>query len=225
MSIYNEGFGTLYERIVRKEYLERLLYENTFENVLEIKCGFGIDSRIFSGKKVTLADDRLEYVKECKKMWEQDECNIVITDMELLPFKKNSFDFIWSSSVLDDRQKTKDYILKLKELTMKYLLLFASNDLHFTHAIKKIGKERDWLDIKTLPSFFKSCGFKILDCGNIDSPPWPSGFCIPGGKMKSDTRKIDSSNKLKKIAVLENILPSKVKIFTAHQVYVFAQKI
>jgi len=225
MNIYNEGFGTLYERIVRKAYLREIIPNNAFEDVLEIKSGFGIDSRVYSDKKVTLADNRREYVLACKDTWNGDSCNIMMMDMELLPFKKNSFDLIWSSCVLDEIKRPRDYILKLKDITRQYLLLFASNDLHFTHLAKKIGKKRFRFDEWTMNDLFKSCGFEILDCGGIDSPPWPSGFCIPSGKRKSDSRKINSSKILAKIARFEKILPRPIKVFSSHQVYVFARKI
>jgi len=231
--VYNEGFGTFYERLVRKEYLKSLTIN--FDSVLEVKCGFGVDSLIFKNNQVTLVENRADYLQECKRLLAATSVNskieLIKSDFLNLPFKPNSFDLVWSSSLVDDVPNPKALILEMKRVSRKYVLLFASNDLHLTHIYSKSKKASiPWIDIRTLPRIFESCGLEIIDKGNIDSPPWPSGLNIPmklKGKIKSkpDSRKLNTSSVLRTLVSFERyIIPNFAKIFMGHQVFVLAEK-
>lgn len=220
--IYNEGFGTLYERMIRKEYLQS--FKNRFkpEHVLEVKCGFGIDSAIFDN--TILVENRSDYLINCKET--SPNSYIINADYMRLPFKSNSFDLVWSSCLLDgsgSQQVLTDYISELKRVSKKHLLLFVSNDLHPTHGIPKLFSKEPWIDIKTMPSLIQKCGLTIIDKGNIDSPPWPSGLCLPS-HSRSDSRNLDSSLLKKWVTIEKNYLPGLIKVFLGHQVFVLGEK-
>jgi len=230
--VYNEGFGTFYERLVRKEYLKSL--NINFDGVLEVKCGFGVDSLIFKDKEVTLVENRSDYLQECKGLLAATSVNnnieLIKSGFLNLPFKQNSFDLVWSSSLIDDVPNPKALIWEMKRVSRKYVLLFASNDLHPTHIYPKLKTESaPWIDFRTLPRIFESCGLEIIDKGNIDSPPWPSGINIPmelKGKIKSkpDSRELEASGVLHTLVSFEKFIPNLIKIITGHQVFVFAEK-
>ena len=219
---YNEGFGTLYERMVRKEYL--LSFKNNFNpgSILEVKCGIGIDSSIFDN--ATLVDNRAEYLTDCKEICPSS--HIVDADYMKLPFRSNSFDLVWSSCLLDDAvsgHDLNDYISELKRVSKRHLLLFVSNDLHPTHGIPKLLSGKPWVDIRTMPSIVKKCGLDIIEQGNIDSPPWPSGLCLPSHN-KSDSRKLESPLLKKLVNIEVKYTPGVVKKILGHQVFVLAEK-
>jgi len=231
--VYNEGFGTFYERLVRKEYLKSL--NINFDSILEVKCGFGVDSLVFKDKQVNLVENRPEYLQECKRLLAATLLNnnieLIKSDFLSLPFKQNSFDLVWSSSLIDDVPNPKAYILEMKRVSRKYVLLFASNDLHPTHIYSKFKKASGpWIDIRTLPRIFESCGLRIIDRGNIDSPPWPSGINLPTKlkdkkRGKPDSRELDASGVLRTLVSFErHIIPNFVKIFTGHQVFILAER-
>lgn len=231
--VYNEGFGTFYERLIRKEYLKSL--NINFDSVLEVKCGFGVDSLIFKDKEVTLVENRPAYLQECKRLLATTPLNnnieLIKSDFLSHPFKQNSFDLVWSSSLIDDVPNPKALILEMKRVSRKYVLIFASNDLHPTHIYPKFKKTSiPWIDIRTLPRIFESCGLRIMDKGNIDSPPWPSGINLPTKlkdkkKGKPDSRELDASGVLRTLVSFErHIIPNFVKMFTGHQVFILAEK-
>ena len=231
--VYNEGFGTFYERLVRKEYLISL--NINFDSVLEVKCGFGADSLIFKDKEVTLIENRSQYLQECKTLLAATSVNnnieLIKSDFLNLPFQSSSFDLVWSSNLIDEVPNPKAYILEMKRVSRKYVLLFASNDLHPTHSYSKFKKESGpWIDIRTLPRIFESCELEIIDRGNIDSPPWPSGINLPTKlkdkkRGKPDSRELDASGVLRTLVSFErHIILNFVKIFTGHQVFILAEK-
>lgn len=231
MGVYNEGFGTFYERLVRKEYLKSL--NINFDSVLEVKCGFGVDSLIFKDKQMYLIENRSEYLQECKRLLAKRSMNnkrgLIKSDFLNLPFQPNSFDLVWSSSLIDEVPNPKAYILEMKRVSKKYTLLFASNDIHPTHIYSKFkNASLPWIDIRTLPRIFESCGLMIMDKGNIDSPPWPSGLNIPAelkDKNKgADSRDLDASGVLRTLVSIEREIPNFVKAFMGHQVFVLAEK-
>jgi len=232
MAIYNEGFGTLYERLVRKAYLEHLLslYSSSIDTVLEIKPGLGIDSMIFKsrGKQVCLIEKRLRYILECKDILKNGR--VIKSDFLKLPFKPDSFDLVWSSSLIDGVTNPEAYILEMRRVSKRYLLLFVSNDLHPTHFISKIIKEksRSWMNLKTLSHFINACELEIIEEGNIDSPPWLSGISIPmrlkTDSINPDSRNLDDSGIVGKLASFERYIPNWIKIFTGHQLFVLAEK-
>lgn len=230
--VYNEGFGTFYERLVRKEYLKSLTIN--FDSILEVKCGFGVDSLVFKDKQVNLVENRAEYLQECKRLLAaisvDNNIELIKSDFLNLPFKPNSFDLVWSSSLIDGVPNPKTLIWEMKRVSRKYVLLFASNDLHPTHIYSKFKKASvPWIDIRTLPRIFESCGLEIIDKGIIDSPPWPSGLNLPiefKGKIKSkpDSRELNASGVLRKLVSFEKFIPNLIKIFMGHQVFVLAEK-
>ena len=230
--IYNEGFGTLYERLVRKEYLKSL--NINFDSVLEVKSGFGVDSLVFKDKRVKLVENRAEYLQECERLLvatsTAKKIELINSDFLNLPFEPNSFDLVWSSSLIDDVPNPKAYILEMKRVSRKYVLLFASNDLHPTHIYSKFKKASvPWIDNRTLPRIIESCGLKIIDKGNIDSPPWPSGITLPikvKDKIgdKPDSRELDASGILRMLVSFEKFIPDFIKILTGHQVFVLSEE-
>lgn len=231
--LFNEGFGTFYERLVRKEYLESLINLFEFKSVLEIKSGLGVDCLVFKDKQVNLVEYLPEYLIECKKLlaatWSNKKVEIIKANFFNLPFKQNSFDLVWSSSLIDDVPNLKALVFEMKRVSRKYVLLFASNDLHPTHIYSKFKKASvPWVDIRTLPRIFESCGLEIIDKGNIDSPPWPSGISLPAllknRTKKPDSGKLDTTPIFNILTSFEKHIPKCIKIFTGHQVFVFAEK-
>ena len=143
-----------------------------------------------------------------------------------LPFRSNSFDLVWSSCLLDDvpsKQIFLDHLSELKRVCKKYLLLFVSNDLHPTHGILKLGTRKPWIDIRTLPALIRNSGLSIIEKGNIDSPPWLSGICLPS-HSRSDSRNLDSPMLKNWVNIEKKYLPGIAKVFMGHQVFVLAEK-
>lgn len=221
-AIYNEGFGTLYERMVRKEYLKSIRDRYSPLYTLEVKCGFGVDSLIFENP--ILVENRPEYLAGCRDVC--TNAQIIDADFMKLPFRSNSFDLVWSSCLLDDvpsKQVFLDYLSELKRVCRRHLLLFVSNDLHPTHGILKISTGKPWIDIRTLPALIQKSRLSIIEKGNIDSPPWLSGICLPS-HSKSDSRNLDSPILKKWVNIEKNYLPAILKVFMGHQVFVLSEK-
>ena len=180
-----------------------------------------------------LVENRSEYLQECKRLLAKTSMNnkrgLIKSNFLNLPFQPNSFDLVWSPSFIDEVPNPKAYILEMKRVSKKYTLLFASNDIHPTHIYSKFKKASGpWIDIRTLPRIFESCELEIIDRGNIDSPPWPSGLNLPA-KLKdkrkgADSRDLDASGVLRTLLSVERDIHNFVKTFMGHQVFVLAEK-
>lgn len=201
--ISEEGIGSIYERIVLKRFFEKSIIKYQFQSLLEYGCKItkGYDNIIFFEKKtVTVSDQNIE---EIKKRWRFPSKPVFST----LNFTKK-YDLVWNFALV---QQNPDLLLKMKDLSQKYVLVFTPNiyncgtpfhwGYHFLTRTPCYHAEQGSISLRTLSGlkrFFLKNGLKIVDCGYIDMPPIPDiGFSI---------------NELKKFLNKDFIVPEKPKL-------------
>ncbi len=257
----SEGLGTLYERLILHKFFEKFIKEYKIKSVIECPSfgmtGFsGINSWYFAKYNITvyICDNDSERLEWIKKLWNMANLNakfIKIDDYTSLPFKNDEFDLVWNFAAL---WYLKDcniemVLQELARISKKLIFISLPNKNIFYPLRKVFDKEFfEYVDENILEiedkmiEIFTQKGFKLVDRGYFDVPPWPD-FAIKKeelipflNKNKSMSGNMEKNNMvlpeyckyikspdieekmLKKYSLLEN-LPNCLKRFWAHHRY------
>lgn len=195
---YNEGLGTVYERFMLNNYFENIIKKEKIEKVLE--CPFygmsgltGINSVFFAqnGCEVTLIDHDKEYIEEAEYLWKDIGLNnfletLVIDFSSKLPFEDEYFDLVWNFAALWHWDNTDELVNELCRVSKKYVYIAMPNSKQIGYFLRKYWLDKDffnnidetWMDLKICKKIIEKKGFKIIDQGVLDIPPWPD-TCMP----------------------------------------------
>ncbi|MFH1825344.1 MAG: hypothetical protein ABH873_09030 [Candidatus Firestonebacteria bacterium] len=235
---WNEGIGSVYERIMLHRFFKSINDEYKFEEVMEFGCPItkGYDNVAFMPlSKVTLTDDNLEKIKEKWKFNDNPE----FVGKENL----KQYDLVWNFASLQlDPSGLKDML----KYSKKYLLAFVPNVLncgspfHFGyHLITRQEcrhAERGSLSLRTkrgIMKLFRKNNIKILKCGYIDMPPIPDiGFSRRelkqwlGIKVEQgvNQEKVDYGIVEKLGSLEKKNFPEFIKAVISHHIYILGEK-
>ena len=199
---YDEGLGTVYERIMLNDYFDGLLDKESISTVLEAPffgmTGLtGINSVHFAqrGCHVTLVDAKDAYVEEARYLWEDlqlhDRLTLVRSDFgAALPFADRSFDFVWNFAALWHWQGAADLLAELCRVAKRYVFIAMPNNKQIGYFLRKkwLDKEffdtvdESWMNLSKSRKIVEDNGFKIVDHAVLDVPPWPD-TCMPVGVL------------------------------------------
>ena len=137
------------DHILRAIYVEQIAYRNAeiakvlegkcFEYILDLGCGRGFHSGTLAkyAKNIIGTDMSYESLKECKN---KNNIEVVMCDVQFLPFKDRTFDLIWIAGLLHhiprdishaihdniSRVLKKDALLLIDEPNSKNIINFIS---------------------------------------------------------------------------------------------------
>lgn len=188
----HEGLGSTYERFVVNRMLLGLCRAINAKNVLEAPIfGFsgisGINSAALAqaGLNVALCEHDARRAALVEQTWEHDLALPVkvrhTPGYNNLPFTKEEFDLAWSFFALWFVPDLAAYFAELKRTVKKAVLICVPNRGGLGYKfLASFADDPDFYREHVNPQVFipelEKQGFKLVDNGFIDCPPWPDTF-------------------------------------------------
>ena len=245
---YDEGLGTVYERMMLNKMFDELVTYYNIKNVLETPIfgmtGLtGINSIQFArlGCNVTLADKSPSIIK-ATQLWNTLSLplNFVEVDnFDSIPLENRTFDLVWNFAALWHTKHSPTVVHEMIRMSKNLVLIFVQNKTQPGYLLRKCfggipkGINEEWLNISLYEKILKQNKFNILQKGLIDVPPFPD-VAIPIGRRVSKEWKWnimdyyfgkddDLYKRLDKYTLLER---SQIpfKSFWAHHRFILAQR-
>lgn len=199
---YNEGLGTVYEKLMLNELFIELIKRYHLKSVLElpIKGMSGIPGMnsyqfIKSGCDLTLADTDQSLIQNIKKYWQEISYKPkidYINDLTKLPYQNDSFDLVWNFSALWYHNDADKIIREMVRVSKRYILISATNVWQPGYPLRKYWIDKDffktvnekWTRMPKIKKVLKKLGIKIIQENVIDVPPFPD-TCMPVSDLLS----------------------------------------
>ncbi len=177
----DEGFGSVYERIMLEELLKRLHDKYGFKTILEYGCRFtkGYDDLVFMKEncEVTLG---VQDVDKIRDKWKFD-LKPEFSDIDDID---TEYDLVWNFAII---QLNPHILMKMKEASRRYVLFFTPNvwnygtAFHITyHLISRTEchhPEQGKIRLRSrrgLKRIATENGLTVLESGYVDIPWWLS---------------------------------------------------
>lgn len=243
---FNEGVGSVYERIMLKRFFENLVKKYSFKSVLEYK-----------GLTITKGIDNITFLKNNKKVFVFDKKGGRFEKNWPFRAKPRFFsqsslleraDLVWNFAVV---QLEPGILNEMIKFSKKHFLLFVPNFLNWGtpihllyHLLTKnrcTHAERGSLKLRTLwglKGFVQRQRVQVIKAGFIDTPLLPDiGFSLKelkktlGVRERSDLTRAhtikDSRNILKNfnlLGIIERLkLPVILQTPFAHHIYILGK--
>ena len=247
MNEFDEGLGTVYERIMLNNMFDRVICKHRLRDVLEVPIygmtGLtGINSVHFArrGVNVTLCDVN-KNILVAGKLW--NTLHLPINLVETTHFKRialtdNTFDLVWNFAALWHLEQSPLLVHEMTRMSKNLVLIFVQNTQQPGFIARKLlGKlgnvHEQWLNTNVIKDILVQSGFKIIQEGVIDIPPFPDVAIPVGRKVSSEwkwnimdyymERDDDLLRRIEKYSWIEkSSLPFKT--FWAHHKFVLGQK-
>ena len=196
----NEGLGLVYERFVLNDYLLSLLQRYPIYTVLEAPAygmaGItGINSLELAraGCSVTVVDEDEERIREAREIWSKLNLQahwVCCPGMKVLPFPDKTFDLAWEWAGLWYLEDAESLLRELARVSRQLLFLAMPNPLQPGYILRKLflepeffGKvDEGWVNMKRIKEVVESEGFRPVEEGFLDTPPWPDTV-MPAAKL------------------------------------------
>jgi SAM-dependent methyltransferase len=199
---FDEGLGTVYERLVMNDIFDRLMRTYSIKNVLEVPMYgmtglHGINSVQFvkNGCNLTIVDNDAQRLEEAERLWGllgvRDRVNLVcVEDFSRLPFEDNSFDLAWNFAALWHLKDAPPLVEEMVRVSSSLILISVQNKTQPGYYLRKYLIDRDvfskvwvkWLKLGETKRVFEGKGVKIEEQGVFDVPPFPD-IAMPIGKL------------------------------------------
>lgn len=188
---YNEGLGLVYERLVLNDYLEELHRRHGLQVVLEAPLyGMAGVSGINSvrlaqlGSAVTLVDDNEERLTGVRRIWGELDLSADFfhcADLGTLPFSDRSFDLAWQWAGLWYLPDPAALLREVCRVSRKLVFVAMPNPRQPGYWLRKHVAEPEffrtvdesWTDIDKIRAVLEGQGWRIIERGVMDVPPWP----------------------------------------------------
>lgn len=196
----NEGLGLVYERFVLNDYLLALLRRYPIRTVLEAPAygmaGItGINSLELAraGCSVTVVDEDEGRIREAREIWRRLNLQahwVCCPGMKVLPFPDRAFDLAWEWAGLWYLEDAESLLRELARVSRRLLFLAMPNPLQPGYILRKhflepefFGKvDESWANMKRVKEVVEGEGFKPVEEGFLDTPPWPDTV-MPAAKL------------------------------------------
>lgn len=197
---FDEGMGTVYERIMINKYFEKLIKKYDIKNVFEgpsdgITGVRGVNSFMFAknGKDVTFFTPSKREEKQVIETWSKvgKGLKVKIKSGEPLkfPFEDNSFDLVWNFCVAEHFKDPVALVKEMKRISRRYVLIMTQNVYNvgtYPHvAYHKIKKQEwnhgdlRWMSFAGINKMIKENNLKIIEKNVVDVPIWPDTWDVP----------------------------------------------
>ena len=198
----NEGLGLVYERVVLNEYLEGLVHRYGIRQVLEAPiygmAGVtGINSVVLAqlGCHVVLVDDNHERLQAVERIWKELglSARVVLSPaMRALPFPSRSFDLAWQWAGLWYLFSPSALLRELCRVSRRLVFIAMPNPRQPGYLLRKHFLQREffehvderWTDLSRVEAVLTSQGFRTIERGVMDVPPWPDTV-MPAAELLS----------------------------------------
>lgn len=243
---YDEGLGTVYERIMLNNMFDILTSQYKLNHILEVPIygmtGLeGINSVRFAqnGCNVTLCDYNKNLIK-AQELWTilRRPINIIeVNNFKSIPLESKSFDLVWNFASLWHIKEAPALVHEMSRLSSNLVLVFVQNTHQPGFWIRKcfnmIPKDvnEEWLNMHLWESVLMQNGFNIIKKGYLDIPPFPDIAVSIGKKVKNDwnwniinyyqEKDYELLNRLKKYEFLEKY---QIPIW-AHHKFILGQRV
>jgi malonyl-CoA O-methyltransferase len=205
-----DAYSSLQDKISDNLFKKLDMIKPRSNLILDLGCGTGRNGKILKDKfkkiKLINYDFSINMLREARKKQnnltnsylETDDLNFVCGDIEELPFPKNTFDIVWSTSSFqwcnNISNTFKEIQLILKPGGLFIFSTFGPNTLfelkNITKEISKYQKTNDFISIQYIKNILDTEGFKNPIINSED-------FCIAYKdvtKLFLDLKKIGASS-------------------------------
>lgn len=189
MKVENEPFQLDYERFSIAQNLKEMAKRYNIKAVLEAPApGLKAMPSLYSlgfgeaGCEVTLVNPEPEGIE----VWKRLKFNVKTkktNDLSMLPFKDNSFDFVWNFNTLSlykDYEKILDEFIRVSK---RYVCLLCVNGynigspihriLHVVNKVPWTHGDKMFLYPGKVKKLMKDKGLNIVEVGVMNCPVWP----------------------------------------------------
>lgn len=249
-----EGFGIVYERIIREWFFERLHRQLNIGSVLEVPAdgssGFpAINSTSFAkeGCQVAVVNSDIEALKKSRALWKAMGLrahHLRASEYLGLPLRSDVFDLVWNYCEIEKSKYPRKLLKEMTRVSRNYVLPMMQNSYtygYYLHLIHHRRVNRPWdhgnpkmMRIDRIVQIVEECELEIVETGLIDAPPFPDTWeiiSLPISKkkdMESGIREFQIERpvplSVKFIYFIESVLPELLKLIFAHHPYVLASK-
>lgn len=190
--LFNEGYGTEYERFALNKFAEKMVKKYNISTVLEMPANGvmgvpGIKSLVFAkiGCDVTVSNPSQEFLDTAKKVWDALglEANFIKSNWIDSKFNDDSFDLVWNFCVYEHFENPGKVVEEMLRVTQKFIFLEIQNALNlgipvhqFYHLLNRKPWDHGNLDQMKLSNIIEIINknkASIVETGATDMPPWP----------------------------------------------------
>lgn len=189
--IAHEGLGSSYERIILNKLLLTIFNKYNIENVIETPCfgftgitGINLVALAQAGCAVHLEDhdpDRLAFIEET---WQSLNLNVhtkLNADYRKLDYPDGFYDLAFNFSAMWFVEDLPGFVDELCRITRRCILICVPNrdGIGFKGQLKGYNQEKypdlhpGGIDVRSIVWLMRKQGWKLVDEGYIDCPPWP----------------------------------------------------
>lgn len=190
--LFNEGYGTEYERYALNKFASRMVDRYNISSVLELPANGvmgapGIKSLIFAkvGCDVTVAHPSEEFLSTAKKVWDAFGLDATFVKSHWLnsTFDDNSFDLVWNFCVYEHFDDPGAVIREMLRVTQQYVFIEIQNVFNIgypLHRIHHLLRREPWdhgnprqMKLSDVERVVTGHGASVVETGATDMPPWP----------------------------------------------------
>ncbi len=195
---FEEGFGSVYGRYVRKHLCRRLVARHAIRSVLEAPCNAeayfaspGTQSVVFAeaGCRVSLVHPDPVVVEKTRAFWSALGLGGVDVrehaDLCHLPFDDDCFDLVWSFDHIPLADDPERLLAEMARVSGKLVMVIVPNALNVGYPVHALASAiqgrrspwgaRRWMALEPVARVVRGLGLEVVDTGLVDAPPWP-GF-------------------------------------------------
>lgn len=196
----NEGLGLVYERFVLNDYLLSLLKRHTIRTVLEAPAygmagitGINSIELARAGCSVTVVDEDEGRIREAMRIWDELGLRaqwVCCPGMKNLPFPDKAFDLVWEWAGLWYLKDAEGFLREMARVSAQLLFIAMPNPRQPGYILRKRFLEPEffsrvdesWVDMGKIKKVLRGEGFRPVEEGFLDTPPWPDTV-MPAAKL------------------------------------------
>ncbi|RZN40560.1 MAG: class I SAM-dependent methyltransferase [Methanophagales archaeon ANME-1-THS] len=190
--IFDEGYGTAYERYALNRFISQLVKKYDILKVLELPANGvmgipGIKSLIFAelGCEVTVAHPSRVFLETAKGIWDVLglDAHFIKSNWINSEFGDNTFDLVWNFCVFEHFYDPKRVIQEMVRVTRRYLFIEIQNILNpgfplhrFYHWVRREPWDHgspSKMKLSSITTIINELNATTVETGATDMPPWP----------------------------------------------------
>ncbi|MCK4347067.1 MAG: class I SAM-dependent methyltransferase [Thermoplasmatales archaeon] len=190
--IFDEGYGTAYERYSLNRLVSKMVDKYDIAKVLEMPANGimgipGINSLIFSelGCEVTIAHPSKKFLDNAKKIWDAFglDANFVKSNWINSGFNEDSFDLVWNFCAFEHEDEPKKIVHEMLRTTKAYIFIYIQNPSNpgvYFHRFLHLLQKEPWdhgdisrMNVSFVENTINELNAQVIEIGGM-WPPWPA---------------------------------------------------
>ncbi len=196
---FDEGLGTVYERLVMSRYLNELTAREGLLRILEhpadgVTGVIGCNSLALgeNGRRVLLANPVPEALETARARWQAsgvEPSGLVAAEVDRFPFADDSFDLVWNFCIFERFAQPEALVAEMARVSRRYVLIMTQNCLNLgtgLHALYHLIRGQPWdhgrpsrMTVRAVARVLRGLGLRLVESGPIDTPPWVDTWDMP----------------------------------------------